>query len=128
VLDRQFTIGKQVFQAYGPLETSARDQVEFLSELASGTLPFTPDTFLVGKQIMQVDQGDDWTLFAKSGWRMDGENTDIGWYVGWVDHIKEGQEHTYVFAFNMDMAETSDRSRRQAVVRSALAYLGFISD
>ena len=112
----------------GPLETSARNQVEFLSKLASETLPFTADTYLMGKQIMQADQGDDWTLFAKSGWRMDRENTDIGWYVGWVDHIEEGQEHTYVFAFNMDMAEASDRARRQAVVRSALTYLGIISD
>lgn len=108
----------------GPLETSARDQIEFLGTLVNENLPLRPDSFHVGKQIMQADKGKDWTLFAKTGWRMDGENIDIGWYVGWVEQLKEGQEFTYVFAFNMDMAAPADRARRKAVVRSALTHLG----
>ena len=110
----------------GPLETSAREQVQFLSKLAADTLPLKEETLSVGKQIMQADQGMDWTLFAKTGWRSDGESTDIGWYVGWVEHLDESDKLTYVFAFNMDIVEASDRARRQAVVRSTLAHLGII--
>jgi len=108
----------------GPLETSVRDQVEFLSALAMNALPLAPRTMRVGKQIMLAEAGENWKLYAKSGWRMDGVNTDIGWYVGWVDQRDHDGLHTCVFAFNMDMSEAADRARRQLVVRSALRQLG----
>ena len=110
----------------GPLEISAREQIQFISKLANDTLPLRPDTLLVGKQIMVADKGDDWTLYAKTGWRSDGINTDIGWYVGWLQKLEEGQQHTYAFAFNMDMPEASDLAKRKTVVRSAFATLGLI--
>lgn len=112
----------------GPLETSAREQVRFLSRLASNKLPLQAETLRVGKQIMQADQGQNWALYAKSGWRSDNVNTDIGWYVGWVEKLEEGQQQTYVFAFNLDITEASDLTKRQAVVRSALTSIGIIPD
>lgn len=112
----------------GPLETSARQQVGFLSRLATGDLPFSADTLRTAKEIMQADQGDGWTLYAKTGWRADGQNVDIGWYVGWVEQSKAGLHHTYVFAFNMDMTEPADRALRISTVRSALAHLGIIAN
>lgn len=112
----------------GPLETSARDQVRFLSRLAADALPLKPDTLRVGKEIMRADAGKDWALYAKSGWRMDGVHVDIGWYVGWVEQSTDGRKQTLVFAFNMDMPDAADRARRQAVVRAALRQLGAAMD
>ena len=112
----------------GPLETSAREQTDFLSRLARDELPFKENTLQLGKQIMQADQGEGWTLFAKTGWRSDGENTDIGWYVGWLEQLAGDQKHAYVFAFNMDLLEASDRSKRKAVVRAALVHLELIPE
>lgn len=112
----------------GPLETSVRDQIRFLGRLASETLPLAPDTYRVGKPIMQVDEGEGWTLYAKSGWRMDGVNTDIGWYVGWVRILGDDLDDTYIFAFNMDMVEAADRGLRQTVVRAALSSIGLLAN
>lgn len=112
----------------GPLEISAREQIQFLSKLATGALPVKPETLGLGKQIMLADQGEDWTLYAKTGWRSDGENIDIGWYVGWLQSLEDGQPHTYIFAFNMDMTNKSDRAKRKKVVRSALSRLSVIPE
>lgn len=112
----------------GPLETSAREQTEFLGRLARDQLPFSTETLQMGKQIMQAEQGENWTLFAKTGWRSDGENTDIGWYVGWLDLHQSGHRKTWVFAFNMDLQEPTDRALRKTVVRAALAHLGLITE
>lgn len=112
----------------GPLEISACEQIQFISRLANNALPLKPDTLRVGKQIMRADKGENWTLYAKTGWRSDGTSTDIGWYVGWLQKLEDGQQNTYVFAFNMDMPEASDLKKRKEVVQSAFTLLGLLPD
>jgi beta-lactamase class D len=111
----------------GPLETTAREQIEFLTRLATDDLPFSADTLQTGKQVMQADQGEDWVLYAKTGWRADGQNVDIGWYVGWLEQDRGSGQETYVFAFNMDLVTADDRERRKTVVRAALIHLGLMT-
>lgn len=112
----------------GPLETSAREQVEFLTRLALDDLPLQPATLSTGKTIMMEDSGADWALYAKTGWRSDGINMDIGWYVGWVEATQGDSKQTYVFAFNMDMPSATDRDKRKAAVRAALVTIGALPD
>lgn len=112
----------------GLLEISACEQIQFLSKLASGDLPLKPQTLGLGKQIMHAEKGEDWTLYAKTGWWSDGENVDIGWYVGWLEKLERGEQHTYLFAFNMDMTEKSDRAKRKSVARTAFSMLGMIPE
>ena len=112
----------------GPLEISAREQVEFVSRLVSNDLPLKPETLHVGKQIMLADKGEDWALYAKTGWRSDGVNVDIGWYVGWLQKQEAGGQQTYVFAFNLDMPDAPDRKKRKAVVWSAFKKLGVLPE
>ncbi|SCA64130.1 Beta-lactamase LCR-1 [Chlamydiales bacterium SCGC AG-110-P3] len=107
----------------GPLETSARDQVEFLSRLVRGVLPLTADTYRCGKQIMREDSAEDWMLYGKTGF-----SGGIGWYVGWVQRAENGVEQTYIFACNMDIASWDDLPLRKAVVRAALSELGVIEE
>jgi beta-lactamase class D len=112
----------------GPLETSAREQVEFLARLAQDDLPLRPATLSTGKTIMVEDSGADWTLYAKTGWRSDGINMDIGWYVGWLESTQGDSKQTFVFAFNMDMPNATDRNKRREAVRATLVAIGALPD
>jgi beta-lactamase class D len=112
----------------GPLEISPREQVNFLARLVREELPLSAGTYRMGRQIMQEDQGENWTLYAKTGWRSDGINMDIGWYVGWVETSNAGAPAHWLFAFNMDMPDAAEQAKRKAIVRRALASLGAISD
>lgn len=103
----------------GPLETSARGQVRFLSKLAREMLPLTAATYHASRQVMLENSGENWELYAKTGF-----SGGIGWYVGWLQRVESGFERTYVFAFNMDIASWDDLPLRKAVVRAALNEIG----
>ena len=43
-------------------------------------------------QIMHEDEGDNWLLYAKTGF-----SGNIGWYVGWVQTVVDRCEKIYIF-------------------------------
>ena len=113
----------------GPLAISAREQTDFLERLVRRELPLSDRTYTIAEEIMRADAGDGWSLYGKTGWRRDGVNTDLGWYVGWLEttagEAGEGPAETYVFAFNMDMLDPEhDRVLRIGTVRAALTAIG----
>ena len=109
----------------GPLAISVREQTGFLARLAQQELPLSEQTYAAAATIMQADAGEGWTLYAKTGWRSDGERMDIGWYVGWLETTVRGEVETYVFAFNMDMPDPEhDLPGRIGAVRAALTAIG----
>ncbi len=110
----------------GPLEISASGQIDFLTKLANGELPISEKTYQDSRQIMAVKRGKNWTLYAKTGWRHDGVNVDIGWYVGWLESSANGANEIYVFAFNMDLLDPKDRQKRKSTVHLALKSIGAI--
>ncbi len=115
----------------GPLSISANEQVGFLTRLATNDLPLSADTLASAKSIMVADEGDDWTLYAKTGWRMDPNGTDIGWYVGWLETTGETPDESadiWVFALNLDMASDNDTAKRRPIVHEALRQLGAMPD
>ena len=107
----------------GPLMISASQQVEFLSRLANELLPLSPQTFRVGKSIMQEASGYNWVLYGKSGF-----TGTVGWYVGWVEAKVEGYDHRYVFAFNMDTESWDELPKRKEVIWTALKQLGILPE
>lgn len=113
----------------GPLAISAREQTAFLERLVRRELPLSDRTYAIAEEIMRADTGDGWSLYGKTGWRRDGVNTDLGWYVGWLETTAgvagDGRAETYVFAFNMDMPDPEhDRVLRIGTVRAALTAIG----
>lgn len=112
----------------GPLEISAREQVDFLERLALDRLPVSADTMAQARGIMQVATGEDdrgpWTLYAKTGWRFRDAALDTGWYVGWVERPGE----TWAFALNMDMPERADVARRRPAAIAALIALDVLPE
>ncbi len=107
----------------GPLAISASEQVEFLTRLANEALPLSADTMATARPVMIADSGEDWTLYAKTGWQWVEDGTDLGWYVGWLTTAGDASD-TWVFAFNLDVHSDADVRKRRPVVREALAAVG----
>ncbi len=104
----------------GTLRISAEEQVAFVSRFVREQLPISERTHAVARVIMFNERGDNWSLYAKSGWRHGEDIMDIGWYVGWVHCAKD----TYVFALNLDMPDGSYRTFRQSAATSVLNDIG----
>jgi len=105
----------------GPLEISAEQQITFLKALALENLPLSSRTYENAKAIMMEDCGNDWSIYAKTGF-----SNSIGWYVGWVEIRSQDDRRTYVFAFNMDIDSWDELPKRKEVVREALHRLGIL--
>lgn len=103
----------------GPLGTSAREQVDFLTRLHARHLPFDVAHMDTVIAMMEQASGESWVLRGKTGWRFGGE-PDTGWYVGWLEF--EGE--TLVFALNIDMPDPAAQVRlRSAIVEAALGHV-----
>ena len=110
-----------VFWLQGPLKISAIEQSNFLAHLALGELPLSQDVQQSVREIIRVDQGDDWVLYAKTGWTTT-PTPDIGWWVGWV--VKN--EQIFSFALNIDIVDKGDAAKRVELGKTSLRLLGLI--
>jgi beta-lactamase class D len=70
---------------------------------------------------VQIEQGDNWVLYAKTGWTTT-PTPDIGWWVGWV--VKDN--NIYSFAINIDMVNKADAKKRIELGRACLEVLGVL--
>ena len=112
-----------MFWLEGPLKISALEQTRFLARLAQGELPLSSKTQENVRGIVQVKQGRDWILYAKTGWTTT-PAPDIGWWVGWV--VKN--EQVFSFALNIDMPDKGDSARRKELGEASLKILGVIQE
>lgn len=83
------------------LQISPMEQVAFLEKLYKEKLPFDKEVMKTVKRIMIQQEGDDYTLYGKTGGSALQNNISLGWYVGFV--VVKG--HPYVFATNFDSHE-----------------------
>ncbi len=109
------------FWLKGPLKISAVEQAEFLARLAQGKLPFADEIQQSVREIAQLEKGDDWVLYGKTGWATT-LDPDIGWWVGWV--VKQGQ--VFSFALNIDMPDKADVAKRVQLGKASLKMLGIL--
>jgi len=109
------------FWLVGPLEISAREQVNFLALLAQGKLPFSDEIQQQVRDILLLERQDDWALYGKTGWASVTE-PGIGWWVGWV--IK--QDNIYSFALNLGVVTDDDAAKRIELGKQSLKALGVL--
>jgi beta-lactamase class D len=109
------------FWLEGPLKISAVEQTQFLARLARDELPFPRDDQAKVREIVQLEQGNGWTLYGKTG-SVNVPNSGIGWWVGWV--IKDS--HVYSFALNIDITQASDAAKRIELGKASLKALGVL--
>ena len=102
----------------GDLRISALEQVEFLTRLESGELPFRTETVDAVREILVQESRTDWSWSYKTGLSATAD-PDLGWLVGTVDNGTS----TWVFALNVDLEQAGsqlDPSVRQTVAREIL--------
>ena len=91
--------------------------------LADGTsaADLAQATAQVAARLAQLERGDGWILFGKTGWA-DTYDPDIGWWVGWV----QKGDRVYAFAMNVDMPNEGDAKKRIALGKECLKILGVL--
>lgn len=116
-------VGERVdrFWLDGPLAISAVEQVEFLSRLAEGVLPYPPGAQRSVRALARIESGERWALYGKTGWQ-NAPQAGVGWWVGWVDC----RGRLYPFALNLDIRTPSDAELRMALGRAGLRAAGVL--
>jgi len=109
------------FWLSGPLKISAVEQTQFLAKLAQDKLPFPQEFQKSVREIVLLDRGLDWQLYAKTGWE-NAPGQGVGWWVGWV----QKNSQIYAFALNMDVRQASDATKRVEIGKASLKALGLL--
>lgn len=105
----------------GSFRVSAMDQIQFLKQIYSRSLPYKPTSYDQLKSIMKADSPAEYQLYAKTGWARR-VNPEIGWYVGYV----ETKNDVWFFALNMNIDAANQLPLRQKLVLDALEAKGII--
>lgn len=103
----------------GPLKISAFEQATFLARLAKLELPLSAGVQQSVMEIIRIENGDDWVLYAKTGWA-NVLTPDLGWWVGVV--VKNND--IFSFALNIDMPDRGDADKRVRLGKASLETLG----
>ncbi|MDR1109220.1 MAG: class D beta-lactamase [Deltaproteobacteria bacterium] len=109
------------FWLEGPLAISPVEQTRFLARLAQRTLALPETAQAQVREIVFMEQGATWSLFAKTG-TVARCSPNIGWWVGWVE--KEGK--IYVFALNIELPQGNGAPDRISIGKQCLTALEII--
>jgi beta-lactamase class D len=109
------------FWLIGPLKISAIEQTEFLAKLVQGILPYSKHTQEQVREIVLLEQSENWSLYGKTGW-VNAPNPGVGWWVGWV--VKE--DKIFSFALNIDIFTKADADKRLKIGRASLHALDLL--
>jgi len=91
------------FWVEGESRITPFEQIDFLERLANSELPISERTEELIKKIMILDEGENYTLRAKTGWSIV-NNQNNGWFVGYLTY----QDRRYFFAANVEPGEGFD--------------------
>lgn len=90
------------FWLKGKSKISQMEQVDFLERFYFSKLPISIKTELTMKDIMIIDNNENYILSGKTGWGMRGD-LDNGWLVGYL----EVNSSLYFFATNIEMKDAT---------------------
>lgn len=93
--------GIDQFWLSNSLEISPLEQVNFMETLYKENLPFDKDVMKTVKRMMIQAEGDDYTLYGKTG-----QGSGIGWYVGFI----ETDNRAYSFVTNIAGTSTDAKN------------------
>lgn len=114
-------VSVDTFWLEGPLKISAQEQAVFLANLAQGKLPISEEIQKSVRDIVLLEQGENWQLYGKTGWE-NAPEPGVGWWVGWV----RKDDHVYSFALNLDIRKPSDAKKRVELGKASLEALGVL--
>ncbi|MGB7128193.1 MAG: penicillin-binding transpeptidase domain-containing protein [Candidatus Rhabdochlamydia sp.] len=110
------------------LKISPKEQVDLIQKALLGRLPISHNAMQMTKKLLFVDQlPEGWNLFGKTGWtgsimQEDGKNSEIGWFVGWI----EKEDKFFPFAYNIcegkiNLAQRIPRVKKLLVQSNVMA-------
>jgi len=112
-------LGKiDLFWLNGDIRITPNQQIDFLKRLYLNQLPFQKKNQETVKKILLVEQTDDYSIRAKTGWAARIEQ-EIGWYVGYL----ENENNVYFFALNMDINSSDEAKYRKQITTDILKVL-----
>lgn len=119
--NKQTGIAIDRFWLDGDLRITTEEQVAFLKKLYRNDLPIKEENIELLKKIMIIEETDQYTIRAKTGWadRADGEH---GWWVGYVSKMDE----VWFFAINIEITSNDDFGKQKEIVREALMLIGVL--
>lgn len=107
-----------LFWLNGDIRITPNQQIDFLKRLYLNQLPFQKKNQETVKKILLVEQADDYSIRAKTGWAARIEQ-EIGWYVGYF----ENKDNVYFFALNMDINSSDEAKYRKQITTDILKVL-----
>lgn len=102
------------------------EQVQFLTKLVQGELPFRDSVIASVKDIMINEIGDNFTLYAKTGWSQP-EGFNNGWFVGYLETKTKGK---IIFAIDIQRSESESSdgfaNARKEIAMNIFKHLKYI--
>lgn len=109
------------FWLEGNLRITPKEQIDFLARLHNNDLPFSQRNMDIVKKILIIEQNDQFTMRAKTGWAQLFE-PQIGWWVGYI----ETGDNAYFFCINIDITEEEQAAARMRITRAILSLPGIM--
>jgi len=113
----------RMFWLEEPLAISANEQVAYLDRLRQGELAFRPEVQEAVREIIILEEEDDYVLRGKTGWAIP-ESGDLGWIVGWIERGDE----VWVYALNVEAGgpDFNMRTARRGILDDVLDEMGLL--
>ncbi len=107
------------------LKISADEQVAFLDRLRRNTLPFSPRSQAVVRQMMVLSQTKDSVLRGKTGTAGNAQRTvaTLGWFVGYVTN----RSGAYVFATNIRNGDNPSGRTARTITEAILREMALLT-
>ena len=110
------------FWLEGGLRISPDEQVEFLKRLYAGDLPFSERSMDIVRDIMVIEQTDEYTFSGKTGTALR-VASPVGWFVGYL----ETSDNVYFFATNIKLQTAQGNiGKAQEITRAILRDQGLM--
>jgi beta-lactamase class D len=113
------------FWNFGGFAISPINQADFIKKLYEQDLPFSKHNMDIVKKIMIVEQNEQYTIGAKTGWTRE-NNTNTGWWLGYL----ESKGNVYYFATLLLQDRKNNRSDfgpcRKQIAKKVFESLGII--
>ncbi|MCC5944851.1 MAG: class D beta-lactamase [Bernardetiaceae bacterium] len=111
-----------MFWITGGLRVSAKEQIDFLVQLYKEELPFKKKNQQQVKNIMLIEQTEDYKIYAKTGWAVQ-FRPNIAWCMGFVE---AADENVYFFAMNMNVENDEQKKLRLRIPKEVLSHIEVI--
>ena len=120
--NQDISSGLTTFWLGGSLKISAHEQIEFLKRFFKNDLHSLKSTIDITKEILILDQNDEYTFRGKTGSGMVPDKKSWGWFVGYVTR----DNNAYIFATNIEAEKGASGGAAREITKNILRRMSLI--